>query len=160
MRTPLSRRVRFRVLERDGFRCLYCGRKAPEVELHVDHFLPVSKGGTNDLSNLFAACVDCNVGKRDRVLPASTSFLTWLRKQIGRDDLVGDFARDEERSPLHEPCSFRFLSTQLRLRGACLEARCAAWHAWREHQRGGKPTRAIQKMHNESMLQSRRPVSP
>ncbi|MFI5038151.1 MAG: HNH endonuclease, partial [Solirubrobacterales bacterium] len=38
-RDPLPAQLRFRVLERDGFRCRYCGRTAsePGVVLHVDH---------------------------------------------------------------------------------------------------------------------------
>jgi 5-methylcytosine-specific restriction endonuclease McrA len=56
------------VLEAHGFACRYCGRKAPEVELHVDHVDPVSRGGSDDESNLVAACVDCNLGKSDRTL--------------------------------------------------------------------------------------------
>jgi hypothetical protein len=58
--------LRFAVLERDGFRCVYCGVTAEDSEMHVDHVTPVSKGGTNDLHNLATACVDCNLGKGDR----------------------------------------------------------------------------------------------
>lgn len=58
--------VRWAVLERDGFRCRYCGRAAPEVELVVDHVRSVIDGGTNDESNLVAACFDCNSGKGRR----------------------------------------------------------------------------------------------
>ena len=62
-RVPIPPKVRFAVFNRDGFACRYCGRMAPEVELHVDHVIPVARGGTNDLDNLITACVDCNVGK-------------------------------------------------------------------------------------------------
>lgn len=62
-RTPLRRSTHYNVLLRDNFRCRYCGRHSSEVELQVDHIHPVSKGGTNDLSNLCAACIDCNLGK-------------------------------------------------------------------------------------------------
>lgn len=31
--------------------------------MHVDHVLPVSEGGTNDIGNLVTACSDCNLGK-------------------------------------------------------------------------------------------------
>jgi len=41
---------------------------APDVELQVDHIYPVSKGGTNSLDNLVAACVECNSGKSNGVL--------------------------------------------------------------------------------------------
>ena len=55
---------RFAVLERDGFKCRYCGRGAKEnVVLQVDHVVPRSAGGTDDLSNLLTACSECNGGK-------------------------------------------------------------------------------------------------
>lgn len=62
-REPIPSRTRYEVFERDGYTCQYCGAKAPSVELHVDHIVPVSKGGTNDLSNLVTACAECNLGK-------------------------------------------------------------------------------------------------
>ena len=65
-RQGISRRMRFAVLFRDSSTCQYCGRRPPEVILHVDHRIPVSKGGTNELENLLAACEDCNLGKSDR----------------------------------------------------------------------------------------------
>lgn len=63
-----SARLRFAVLERDGFACHYCGRKPPTVELLVDHVVPVADGGSNDIDNLVAACQECNSGKSDRGL--------------------------------------------------------------------------------------------
>ena len=62
-------RTRFAVLERDGFRCKYCGRGHREdVALHVDHILPRSEGGSNDMSNLVAACAECNLAKSNRLI--------------------------------------------------------------------------------------------
>ena len=59
---------RYRVLERAGFSCQACGARANDgVKLHVDHIHPVSKGGTNDLSNLQCLCQACNLGKADRI---------------------------------------------------------------------------------------------
>lgn len=66
-RHSLPRRVRFQVLHRDGFACVYCGRRSPEVTLEPDHLLPVAAGGTNDPSNLVTSCWDCNRGKGDQV---------------------------------------------------------------------------------------------
>lgn len=65
-RQPLSVKIRFAVLSRDGFRCRYCGRRAPDVVLHVDHVRSRKDGGTDDPSNLCAACADCNHGKGSR----------------------------------------------------------------------------------------------
>lgn len=59
-------RLRYRILERDGFACRYCGRKPPEVELHIDHVIAVANGGSTDDANLVTACADCNLGKSDR----------------------------------------------------------------------------------------------
>lgn len=59
----LSYSTRFAVLRRAGFTCKYCGRKPPEVRLHVDHVVPWSKGGSNHIDNLCAACDVCNLGK-------------------------------------------------------------------------------------------------
>lgn len=62
-RKQISAGVRFAVLRRDNFTCQYCGAKAPDVELHVDHIHPLCHGGTNDMVNLITACKDCNLGK-------------------------------------------------------------------------------------------------
>ena len=64
---PVSNRLRFEVLRRDNFACRYCGAKAPNVELHVDHVIPKKFGGTDDAWNLTAACPPCNWGKGDGV---------------------------------------------------------------------------------------------
>lgn len=60
---PVAKRVRFEVLRRDNHQCRYCGATAPDTPLTVDHVTPVVLGGSDDPSNLVAACVDCNAGK-------------------------------------------------------------------------------------------------
>lgn len=65
-RKPLSKRLRFAIFARDSFACRYCGKQADETPLHIDHIVPVSKGGTNDEQNLVTACADCNLGKADK----------------------------------------------------------------------------------------------
>lgn len=59
----VSASLRFKILERDHFKCAYCGANPQETSLHIDHKLPVSDGGTNELSNLITACAECNLGK-------------------------------------------------------------------------------------------------
>ena len=59
----VTKRTRFEVLRRDDYTCRYCGQCAPDVKITIDHVLPVALGGTDDPSNLAAACWDCNVGK-------------------------------------------------------------------------------------------------
>jgi hypothetical protein len=63
-REPIPAGLRFAVLRRDGFRCAYCGQGEPEgVQLHIDHIVPVARGGRTELENLVTACATCNIGK-------------------------------------------------------------------------------------------------
>ena len=58
-----SKRVRPKVLERDGAYCRNCGATDGLV---IDHIIPISKGGTNDLDNLQVLCGSCNSSKGNR----------------------------------------------------------------------------------------------
>lgn len=64
----VGKKIRFEVFKRDKFTCQYCGRSAPDVVLHADHIMPVSKGGDDDITNLVTSCQDCNLGKSNRLL--------------------------------------------------------------------------------------------
>ena len=66
-RSPLPPKLRTAVFKRDKFVCQYCGACGPDVELEVDHIIPVSRGGTDDMKNLKTACFNCNRGKGDSV---------------------------------------------------------------------------------------------
>lgn len=67
-RKSLSKKLRFEVFKRDSFTCQYCGSKAPDSVLEIDHINPVAKGGKNELLNLVTSCFNCNRGKSDRKL--------------------------------------------------------------------------------------------
>lgn len=70
-RKNISARTRWRVFNRDNFRCVYCGA-GQESKLVIDHGDPFSKGGDDNESNYVTSCASCNAGKHDRVfIPAS-----------------------------------------------------------------------------------------
>jgi 5-methylcytosine-specific restriction endonuclease McrA len=61
-----SLRLRWRVLQRDRFRCRACGTSPAvdsSVNLHVDHITPWSVGGQTIIENLQTLCDKCNLGK-------------------------------------------------------------------------------------------------
>lgn len=47
--------------------CAYCGQRTEALE--PDHVLPLSKGGSNSITNVVPACRACNCDKRDLLLP-------------------------------------------------------------------------------------------
>jgi hypothetical protein len=60
---PAARRAL--ILVRDGRLCRYCG--ATDGPFHIDHVVPVSRGGSNNDDNLCVACAPCNLRKSAKV---------------------------------------------------------------------------------------------
>jgi hypothetical protein len=63
----VSKTLRAEIFFRDGSRCQMCGaspERDPDVQLHVDHKIPLRWGGPNSAENLWALCSDCNTGKQ------------------------------------------------------------------------------------------------
>ena len=58
--------VRYEVLKRAKYRCELCGISAEEKALEVDHIVPKSHGGSDELHNFQALCYSCNATKRNR----------------------------------------------------------------------------------------------
>lgn len=102
----ISCRKRFRVLKRHRYRCHYCGARAGDVELHIDHVTPRSKGGTDDEENLVPACPHCNGGKSN--FPAGDVTSTAAAPTtLNRDPdiLVGRFCtRQQDDGTLNNQC--------------------------------------------------------
>jgi 5-methylcytosine-specific restriction endonuclease McrA len=57
---------RWRILERDGYRCVYCGVEFPAAELTLDHVEPRMRGGDSSPGNLVTCCRECNREKAGR----------------------------------------------------------------------------------------------
>ncbi|MFH1142023.1 MAG: HNH endonuclease [Chloroflexota bacterium] len=68
---PVGLRLRWRVMNRDHFKCVADGKSPsqdPNVILHVDHIIPRSKGGLSIMENLQTLCQDCNLGKSNLII--------------------------------------------------------------------------------------------
>ena len=56
--------LRKEIMERDNYTCQICGKRMPDgVGLHIDHIVPISKGGKTVPSNLQVLCSKCNLSK-------------------------------------------------------------------------------------------------
>ena len=65
----VSAAKRKEVLERDSYRCAYCSADLQTEAFSIDHKVPVSAGGTNDVDNLQVTCRTCNARKKDFSAP-------------------------------------------------------------------------------------------
>lgn len=54
--------ARIRLLQRD--KCAVCAKRL-NGRGHIDHIIPISRGGSNEPRNLQLTCVSCNCSKRD-----------------------------------------------------------------------------------------------
>ena len=70
-RRKISDATRYSVLERAGFKCQCCGIKPlknNDVILHIDHIIPYSLGGSDNIDNLQVLCNKCNISKRNKFI--------------------------------------------------------------------------------------------
>ncbi len=68
-RSKISEPVHAQVRQRAGYLCEYChaSEQWQYVRFTVDHIVPLSLGGVDDLENLALACFHCNRKKTDRL---------------------------------------------------------------------------------------------
>ncbi|WP_373526460.1 HNH endonuclease [Nostoc sp.] len=57
------------VWQRDKYQCQSCGKTTVEINLTIDHIIPLARGGQNDISNLQTLCFVCNQQKTDNIDP-------------------------------------------------------------------------------------------
>lgn len=57
------------IIARDNRTCYLCGQQdLKDRQIHLDHVIPLARGGTHTDDNLRVACVPCNYRKADRLL--------------------------------------------------------------------------------------------
>lgn len=112
-RPPLSPKLRYNVLRRDGFTCQYCGRTAQDGLLEIDHIVPIKMGGTNDIDNLQTACKECNRGKYVDEIVSQYVKVDEVKKEmvsvnarsnINLSDLLIKWSREDSDPELKEAC--------------------------------------------------------
>ena len=86
---PREHYTRQQLLERDGYTCYLChtpvdltaphvvGQPGWETYPHVDHVIPISKGGHDTLDNVRIAHARCNLEKKDKLPDFATAWFRW-----------------------------------------------------------------------------------
>lgn len=54
------------LLNKQNGMCAYCKCKGKNVVWHLDHIIPISKGGSNTINNVQILCMSCNLKKNDK----------------------------------------------------------------------------------------------
>ena len=67
--------------DRDGWDCLYCGRKTDYRTATIEHIVPLTSGGPDHPANTTLACQNCNT--KAGHLSAREKFEMAMRKRIG-----------------------------------------------------------------------------
>jgi hypothetical protein len=64
----ITDKVRQSIYERDNYTCRYCGKQMEKGSraLSIDHVIPVSKGGSQNIDGIVTACKSCNQKKWQR----------------------------------------------------------------------------------------------
>ena len=109
----IRRSTRCAVYARDGFRCVYCGKRHAVGKLTLDHVIPRAAGGSNAPSNLVTACARCNTEKGDATLAdyAAAAWGPWADETMDRvraaldEDITAYRAQGRALARLHYPGS-------------------------------------------------------
>lgn len=56
LRYDISGAVQQKVWAADGFKCVFCKQPMGRVQLTIDHWIPLERGGVNDTSNYLSVC--------------------------------------------------------------------------------------------------------
>ncbi len=63
-----NKRKRPHLIEKYGMKCFWCGTSLTPETITIDHYIPLSRGGSNKIKNLRLACRRCNQN-RGNALP-------------------------------------------------------------------------------------------
>lgn len=81
--------IRRRLYARQNGKCAYCGQHRNHKYMSIDHIIPLSKGGTNDVGNLQCVCKKCNGLKEDMLPHEFTMFIRGMLENSMRIEKGG-----------------------------------------------------------------------
>lgn len=63
----LKKEIKEMLYKKQKKKCKECGEKFKLSEMHLDHIVPVNKGGNNEITNFQLLCEHCNCSKGDTI---------------------------------------------------------------------------------------------
>lgn len=64
-----------------NYSCLCCGEIEPDIKLSIDHVIPISKGGRNDIANIQPLCLPCNQRKNVKTTDYRKGMISCLKEK-------------------------------------------------------------------------------
>ena len=64
------------------YSCLCCGVKEPKTKLSIDHVIPLSKNGSNSITNIQPLCLSCNQKKGVKNTDYRKGMISCLREKL------------------------------------------------------------------------------
>ena len=66
-RKPITVEMRSELFRREGLACGICGNEVSPKDYHIDHLIPLSRGGPDDIDNMQITHPYCNLSKGNSV---------------------------------------------------------------------------------------------
>lgn len=87
MRRKLSKSERQQIHNKCNGHCAYCGCELDYKDMQVDHMIPISRGGADELSNMLPACRSCNHYKATLGVEGFRRYLGGIAHRLMRDSI-------------------------------------------------------------------------
>ncbi|MDW7669607.1 MAG: HNH endonuclease [Bacillota bacterium] len=81
-------REKLYIYYREGKKCFYCRKKLLYKQMSIDHFYPLSSGGTHDIFNIVCSCKKCNELKEDKIIENHKEIILELFLKAVEDNFI------------------------------------------------------------------------
>ena len=115
------------LMRRQNRICTYCGFRRIATSMDIDHMMPVSRGGSNDKSNLQVICRKCNLRKgqmtdsefrqRYAALGVPSTAMTPPTQRISQEAFSRETRNTEQPDSLREFKSKRLITAREKITG-------------------------------------------
>lgn len=117
---------RLAIYIRDGLACGWCGLTLEDgIILTLDHFLPRVLGGSNESTNLFTSCMDCNRKRCSTPAREFAHIVAGWFDGFSAADILTTIVRQMKR-PLDRPAARAILAKRRKFSDAIKHARKVA----------------------------------